>query len=703
MPKQLINSILCLLSTLAMVLIFTQYASAVALIRPDGGNSGLASLVDMATEPNNYYAFDKEVITWKMDSEFRQAFNETLQDQVRFAFREWERGSRRAGTNLYSWNRFVFGQTVMDLRTVVMHEIGHALGSQHPDAGWANGDPPYMRNFRPASRGGWTPMAPPGGEIMNEANLGSDGILTGEYWRILSRDELDFIKHNHGSIQFQEVGVDEDADIELSMHNIGGNPGTNLGSSGPDQDTAVLRDINDPAKGKRIIRSTISLNAVPIEPMGIASSATNWEVGNTSGKNLLAINIVTRGTDSPKPINVTSDGPNRFTNYQQLEVSLNPNLEDRIHSYSDPLSGSVPNFGSVAMGLRLDVPDWSVIRALAESTSGDFFDIPLTGFLPWFELGAFEPQEVPPSGGSFGINSLNADIGVFSALALGFQIQLPENTRVTLNELSIASVHGLGLGLEDLDNELLKQLRAEAKLEDLIDQSLYLDADEVPFTVVLQGVESDLPPDLLFSGNYLLLHRPDLVGKELLITATTTSNGDFEVTTQSLLFSPPIEQMPVETKLLPIDIKFCSNPNAFNCTSRGKTPLTLFGTGDFDLATIDVGSLRLCDKTLTHCTGVPISWSTADRGDPTQDLGSMTCAIDHLTGEELNGLNPDGFEDLDVAFDTRDVAEVIGCDGLGTDDLSETLVLIGQMIDGTSITSVPAGDVGIDQLLIKHN
>ena len=81
----------------------------------------------------------------------------------------------------------------------------------------------------------------------------------------------------------------------------------------------------------------------------------------------------------------------------------------------------------------------------------------------------------------------------------------------------------------------------------------------------------------------------------------------------------------------------------------------------------------------------------------------MTCAIDPLTGEELDDLNSDGFEDLDVAFDTQDVAEVIGCAGLGTDDVSAALVLIGQMIDGTSITSVPAGDVGIDQLLIKHD
>ena len=454
----MIQSIVRNTSVLALALMLMQgtTASAVALIRPDGGNSGLNSLVDMANEPNNYYTFDKEVITWKMDSEFRQAFNETLRDQVRFAFREWNRGSRRAGTAKYSWNRFVLGQTVTDLRSVVMHEIGHALGSQHPDAGWANGTPQYMRNFQPGSDGGWVPAAPPGGEIMNETNLGSSGILAGEYWRILSQDELDFIKHNHGPIEFQEVGVSEDADIELSMHNIGGSPGTNLGSSGPDQDTAVLRDPSDPSKGKRIIRSTVSLNAVPVNPMGIASSATNWEVGNTSGKALRAINVVTRGTDSPKPINVTSDGPNRFTSYEQLEVSLNPNLEDRIHSYSNPLSGSVPNFGSVAMGLRLDVPDWSVIRALAESTSGDFFDIPLTGFVPWFQLGAFQPQEVPPSGGSFGINSLNADIGQFEVRALGFQVQAPENTGATLTQLSIASVNGLGLKLEDLDGELLR-------------------------------------------------------------------------------------------------------------------------------------------------------------------------------------------------------------------------------------------------------
>ena len=65
---------------------------------------------------------------------------------------------------------------------------------------------------------------------------------------------------------------------------------------------------------------------------------------------------------------------------------------------------------------------------------------------------------------------------------------------------------------------------------DLLERHLDLIADETPFTVVLEGVASDLPGDILTSGNYLVVNRSDLVGKELLIVART-SNGDFEVTT----------------------------------------------------------------------------------------------------------------------------------------------------------------------------
>jgi hypothetical protein len=151
-----------------------------------------------------------------------------------------------------------------------------------------------------------------------------------------------------------------------------------------------------------------------------------------------------------------------------------------------------------------------------------------------------------------------------------------------------------------------------------------------------------------------------------------------------------------------IDIKFCSNPNGFNCKNRGVTPVTVFGTEDFDVNDIDVSSLQLCLADLSLCTtSAPPDFSVADRGDPTEDIGASQCAVIDDVEQDFRTL--DGWDDLDVAFHTQDVVSVIGCGGLSKGDASSTLVLIGETNGGTPIFSVPVDDVGIDQLLIQKN
>ena len=148
-----------------------------------------------------------------------------------------------------------------------------------------------------------------------------------------------------------------------------------------------------------------------------------------------------------------------------------------------------------------------------------------------------------------------------------------------------------------------------------------------------------------------------------------------------------------------IDIKFCSNPNAFNCKSRGKTPVTIFGTEDLDVTEIDISSLRLCiDGTCVE--SAPLAWSFADRGDPTTDLGAEECAI--VEDVEQDYLNPDGYLDLDVAFDSQQIATLINCSELVKNDVSDTLYLTGELVDGTLIESLPVDNPGIDQLVKKN-
>jgi hypothetical protein len=150
-----------------------------------------------------------------------------------------------------------------------------------------------------------------------------------------------------------------------------------------------------------------------------------------------------------------------------------------------------------------------------------------------------------------------------------------------------------------------------------------------------------------------------------------------------------------------IDIKFCSDPNAFNCKKKGVLPVTIFGTGDFDVADIDVSSLRLCTEDGLNCTNAPRDSSIADRGDPESDLGAAECAI--VDDVEQDYLTLDGFLDLDAAFEASEVQDMLGtfC-GAERNAVSETLVIMGSTIDGTPILSVPIGNAGIDQLVKKQ-
>lgn len=154
-----------------------------------------------------------------------------------------------------------------------------------------------------------------------------------------------------------------------------------------------------------------------------------------------------------------------------------------------------------------------------------------------------------------------------------------------------------------------------------------------------------------------------------------------------------------------IDIKFCSNPNGFNCRKKGVLPVTIFGSGMLDVSEIDLSTVELCLASDTDvCTGPVVNSTIEDRGDPETDLGASQCAIDPGTGEELNTLNPDGNDDIDVRFDSQDAVSDLGlCDGLEKGDETATLVIKGQTNDGTEFISEPLDDVGIDRLLKQNN
>jgi len=97
-----------------------------------------------------------------------------------------------------------------------------------------------------------------------------------------------------------------------------------------------------------------------------------------------------------------------------------------------------------------------------------------------------------------------------------------------------------------------------------------------------------------------------------------------------------------------LDVKPGGCPNPLNVKSRGKLPIAVLGTADFDVTTIDPVTIRL--------EGVaPLRSSLEDVSAPFEPLnGKEDCNLD-CTSE-----GPDGWLDLTLKFHTQDIVEVLG-------------------------------------------
>lgn len=140
-----------------------------------------------------------------------------------------------------------------------------------------------------------------------------------------------------------------------------------------------------------------------------------------------------------------------------------------------------------------------------------------------------------------------------------------------------------------------------------------------------------------------------------------------------------------------IDIQLCENPNNFNCRRKGSLPVTIFGTADLDVSEINLSTLQLClANDRDECVSLVDATFPEDHGNPETDLGAARCGR----------RNRDGFDDINALFSATAIATLIECSTIGQGNASPTLIIKGELTDGTQFQSTPVDDIGIDQLLI---
>ncbi len=465
---------------------------------------------------DRHLSWGRSDITWRFDASFLRAFNPQLQDQVRRALGTWARPDRTPTWFFkapLSYRRLdLTSLSIVDLQSLALHEIGHALGFLHPDnAVRPNPTVPNLNFRHVAGSVRRVPTFGNRGEVMHSL------LWTNEFNRVLTEDELFALDFGYprGASLREETRPGVPADI------------TFVAVKQPPASMGVVKALTElKASSSSLTSAVIKIVAGGV---GMRTISFNWDYRHTT-LDTSALRVETAATNG-EPIDVYRRGGYSF----RSGSTRNDHPEHGLHEWS--ALGLPPN-RTVHVGITLDRTD-------REEMVLDSMAIHPSGTSP-AGLSSAQPYVVRRVTGRVASSSAHrlaatvagSDTGKivdylgepFASDVVVSGLRLSSSANVILRGLGVAPVDDMGLTLADLTEEGLSTLRDGCEGEACRYQELDLPEIELGpgrgFYLLFDGEEGELPEEILEAHNYLMLYRPNLANRELFVFfETQTTDG----------------------------------------------------------------------------------------------------------------------------------------------------------------------------------
>ena len=513
---------------------------------------------DVVANPNDHLHWNQTTITYSFDGNFNAMFPDSrIKDQVRLALATWANATTIGYSTTPGFDYFdtLEMPAFADVRSITLHELGHALGLGHPGpASSAGAGAFYDLNFIYVPDGG-----DPSTETLTKVSTSQPYPATstevmyaffssGEYRRILTWDELDAYNKVYGNQALTFTEVPSGGDIlfsawDAAAHGLGAGNFAVTFAAGT-QGTA--------ASGSVITSATIYYNNKPPVKIGFQTHGNNWDAVNSVLK-VHSIKIRTHGTDNVTPDTWwDNNGTPYFFNSGGPPTGLSGGgsglKNDIMWTWTLPgatAATDIPVGTEFHPGVALDVNSWTVANSQCYDIGGFSSTLPLT--VADYMDNAVIGSSAVPAPGSY--PELDHQLTFFTpatnALCLqGFKIVASDAPQTTISQLKYADVTGMGLSLSNLNKTGLAQLQQRGMVVTVSNFGTYTLTSNQRFVVILAGSDSCIPSDVATNGHFIIMNRPDLLQKELFLT-WQSANSENTVQNFAMVGEPPSGSRPV--------------------------------------------------------------------------------------------------------------------------------------------------------------